>query len=358
MQIPAGTIAPAGRDLMPFENSSPRRICHTLALLAVLAAVLLSACNLPVTVSLVWPTPPAAMPTAILPPDTPTPFQPLPPTLQAAAEMGAPPIQGSMPAAEPQPSAANLLLATASAAPGAPATSPSNPAPTTGAALPSATAKIPAATTIPKPTSFSPAQVQPKISSPTPTRATTQVLPPSPTSTSIPPTVPPAPTLTWTTAPPQPPPPTATLTSVSIPPTSPPAACAATGNAGYEQTLLTLINQERANQGLAALNWQSQLAAAARLHSTDMACNNFFSHTGSNGSTFDQRIRAQGYSFSYAAENLAAGGSPQDAFNGWMNSPGHRANMLSPNLQEIGVGYMYNGGTTYGSYFTANFGAP
>ncbi|NPV75550.1 MAG: hypothetical protein HPY59_04165 [Anaerolineae bacterium] len=330
---------------MPLKNSPPRwMICHTLAPLAILAAILLSACNLPVTVSLVWPTPLAAAPTAIVPQDTPTPFQPLPPTLQAAAELGATPVQDSTPTAEPQPSPTNLLPATASVAPGAPASSSPNPTSLVGATLPSATLIIPPSATIPKPTSASPAQVQPKISSPTPTHANTQILPPSPTSTSIPPTIPPTPT--------------ATLTNVPIPPTSPPAACAATGNTAYEQTLLTLINQERANQGLSALNWQSQLATAARLHSTDMACNNFFSHTGSSGSTFDQRIRAQGYSFSYAAENLAAGGGPQDAFNSWMNSPGHRANMLSPNLQEIGIGYMYNGGTTYGGYFTANFGAP
>lgn len=344
---------------MLFQNSSPHQTGKTPFLHIILMAVFISACNLPVTVSLVWPTPPAAMPASILPPDTATPFQPLAPTLQVAAELLPVSEQNTTFTAEPQPSAANEFTTTPSITPGVSTVLPSSTLPPTNSAPLTAMAKTFFTTvTGPKPTGISPTKTQPKIQTPIPTRANTQVLlPPTvPPSATIPPTVPPPPTTIPPTAPP--PPPTAIPPSATTPPTSPPSACAASGNAGYEQTLFSLINQERANQGLSALNWQSQLATAASVHSTDMACNNFFSHTGSNGSTFDQRIRAQGYSFSSAAENLFAGGGPQDAFTAWMNSPGHRANMLNPNLQEIGIGYMYNGGTTYGGYYTANFGTP
>lgn len=119
-----------------------------------------------------------------------------------------------------------------------------------------------------------------------------------------------------------------------------------------------MINQERANQGLGPLAAQGQLAAAARIHSQDMACNNFFSHTGSDGSTFASRIYAQGYGFSAAGENLYAGGGAADAFYAWMNSAGHRANMLNPGYTEAGIGYIYEPNSPYGSYFTAEFAAP
>jgi uncharacterized protein YkwD len=106
----------------------------------------------------------------------------------------------------------------------------------------------------------------------------------------------------------------------------------------------------------------SQLTAAARQHSRDMACNNFFSHYGSDGSSPFDRIAWSGFSYSAAAENIYAGSgsynSPQQAFNGWMNSSGHRTNMLNPTYTHIGVGYIYNANSTYGGYFTANFARP
>lgn len=123
--------------------------------------------------------------------------------------------------------------------------------------------------------------------------------------------------------------------------------------------MIALINVERAARGLGQLAQQSQLTAAAQAHSTDMACNNFFSHTGSDGSSPFDRMTRQGYRFSAAAENIAAGyGSPQDVVNGWMNSEGHRDNILNPTYVHIGVGYVNNPDSQYGNYWTATFSAP
>lgn len=123
--------------------------------------------------------------------------------------------------------------------------------------------------------------------------------------------------------------------------------------------MVALINQERANVGLSALSVDSRLTSAARVHSNDMACNNFFSHTSpTTGSPFD-RISAAGYSYSWAGENIAAGyGSPAAVVEGWMNSPGHKANILSENFTQTGVGYAYWAGSDYGVYWTQVFAKP
>ena len=92
-----------------------------------------------------------------------------------------------------------------------------------------------------------------------------------------------------------------------------------------------------------------------------MALQDFFSHTGIDGSTMTQRIGVAGYQFSSAAENIAAGyTTPEEVVGGWMNSPGHRANILNPNLTEIGVGYYCletdPGTLNYNHYWTQDFG--
>ena len=161
-----------------------------------------------------------------------------------------------------------------------------------------------------------------------------------------------------------------TTTAIS-PPTStvaPPSAtpvddCAATGNSAFESRLLELINAERQSQGLNAYRLQSQLQSAARRHSQDMACNGFLSHTGSDGSSVRDRVEQEGYDWSWIGENIFATGdasssAPQRAFDWWMNSAPHRANLLSPNYTEIGLGYRYLAGSGYGGYFTAVFARP
>ncbi len=120
-----------------------------------------------------------------------------------------------------------------------------------------------------------------------------------------------------------------------------------------------MINDARQAEGLHPLSAQSQLTAAARVHSNDMACNDFISHTGSDGSSPADRVTAQGYSYSWVGENIFAGSSsPQTAFKWWMNSEPHRNNILHSNYTEIGIGYSYLAGSRYGSHYTAVFARP
>lgn len=137
-----------------------------------------------------------------------------------------------------------------------------------------------------------------------------------------------------------------------------PLAPGAQAQAGdFIQRVLDLTNQQRAQAGLPPLTLDPALNSSALAHSQDMASHNFFSHTGSDGSSVDQRIRAAGYSPLWAwGENIAAGQpSPEEVVNAWMNSPSHRANILSPYYHEIGVAYVYAAGTTYLHYWTQDF---
>ena len=138
-----------------------------------------------------------------------------------------------------------------------------------------------------------------------------------------------------------------------------------------EQQVLDLVNQQRQQQGCAALTRSEQLSAAANAHSQDMALHDLFSHTGSDGSSMVSRVEATGYSYSMLAENLAAGArTAEEVVAGWMNSPGHRANILNCDLHELGVGYymqlddqsnvrLDNGqlGGPYRYYWTQDFGS-
>jgi uncharacterized protein YkwD len=143
----------------------------------------------------------------------------------------------------------------------------------------------------------------------------------------------------------------------------PAGTCQAQRDTDYESQVLTLINNARTSQGLQALDLQPQLSAAALAHSMDMACNDFIDHTGTDGSSWTDRITAQGYSYSYASENIYVGnpqfgGTPQGAFDWWMNSQVHRDNILSDKITEIGIGYAYNENSTYGGYYTVDFATP
>ncbi len=155
-------------------------------------------------------------------------------------------------------------------------------------------------------------------------------------------------------------------TITSVPPeTQTPDGCTFSGNATYENQVVVLINQERTDLGLPALGNNSSLQLAARRHSEDMACNDFFSHIGSDGSTLSSRLLAAGYSYSWAAENIAASSSSnfsaQAVVSMWMNSPGHKANILSENVTQLGVGFRYAGDSAaqdFDAYYTADFGRP
>lgn len=125
-----------------------------------------------------------------------------------------------------------------------------------------------------------------------------------------------------------------------------PGLDAAAAGPSFEEQVLELVNQERAFYQLPPLKLQNQLAQAAEGHSAAMASRNFFAHCDlDTQSSPGQRIAATGYSPVTLAENIAAGQtSPASVMNAWMNSSGHRANILSSSAWELGVGYVYDGG--------------
>ncbi|MFC4058217.1 sigma-70 family RNA polymerase sigma factor [Planomonospora corallina] len=121
-----------------------------------------------------------------------------------------------------------------------------------------------------------------------------------------------------------------------------------------EDEVVRLTNVARADAGCGPLRNDEKLRQAARGHSTDMAVRGYFDHTSADGRSPWDRIRAAGYD-SPAAENIAAGQSTAAAVvNSWLNSPGHRANMLNCSYKAIGAGVYYKAGGT--RYWTQNFG--
>ncbi len=129
----------------------------------------------------------------------------------------------------------------------------------------------------------------------------------------------------------------------------------------FETQLLRLTNTnlERQKRGLAPLKLSAQLSRAAQLHGTDMAKNNYFSHTGRNGSNLGDRAKASGYKYSRVGENIAAGrATAEGTMKQWMNSAGHRANILNPKFTEIGFGYANTPNSRYQHYWVQVFGTP
>ncbi|MCJ8282808.1 MAG: CAP domain-containing protein, partial [Rivularia sp. ALOHA_DT_140] len=101
-------------------------------------------------------------------------------------------------------------------------------------------------------------------------------------------------------------------------------------------------NKYRIEAGLQPLVLNLDLSESAQMHSEDMAHNDFFSHTGSNGTRVSDRTKSAGYESSFVGQNIAAGYmSAEEVVRGWMNSPGHRENILNPSYKEIGIGYYY-----------------
>ena len=124
-----------------------------------------------------------------------------------------------------------------------------------------------------------------------------------------------------------------------------------------EQRLLDLVNAARASAGCPALTPDSRLSAAALEHSRDMANRSYFEHTSPDGITPWSRMLAAGYQFSLAGENIAAGYSNVDAaFNGWMNSAGHRSNILNCSFRNMGLGLVNQPGSPWTYYWTQAFG--
>ncbi|RDU36033.1 sporulation protein [Neobacillus piezotolerans] len=119
----------------------------------------------------------------------------------------------------------------------------------------------------------------------------------------------------------------------------------------YEQQVVTLTNQERAKAGLGALKVDANLSKMAREKSRDMSANGYFDHNSPTyGSPFDM-MKKFGISYSSAGENIAMGQrTPQEVVTAWMNSEGHRKNILNPNFTHIGVGHI-----AQGNYWTQEF---
>lgn len=124
---------------------------------------------------------------------------------------------------------------------------------------------------------------------------------------------------------------------------------------GAEAQVLTLVNKERASAGCSPLTSNAKLTEAADDYSDVMARSGVMSHTGPDGSTMAGRVDAAGYAWSTLGENIARGQSDAAAvMDAWMNSPGHRANILNCSFKEIGVGVHFGDG---GPWWTQNFGA-
>ncbi len=127
------------------------------------------------------------------------------------------------------------------------------------------------------------------------------------------------------------------------------------------EKVVELTNLERAKAGLPSLTPNNQLVNAAQNHSSNMLQDDFFDHTAPDGSSVSNRAKDSGYEYLLVGENIAAGQTTaEEVVQGWMNSPGHRANILNPNYTEIGVGYEYapndSGSVNYNHYWTQVFG--
>ncbi|QED48278.1 CAP domain-containing protein [Cytobacillus dafuensis] len=130
-----------------------------------------------------------------------------------------------------------------------------------------------------------------------------------------------------------------------------PSTPASSSVSAYEQKVVDLTNQERAKNGLPALQLDVNLSKVARTKSMDMKTKGYFDHNSPTyGSPFDM-MKQFGITYSSAGENIAMGQrTPEEVVNAWMNSEGHRKNILNPSFTNIGVGYVADG-----NYWTQQF---
>lgn len=134
------------------------------------------------------------------------------------------------------------------------------------------------------------------------------------------------------------------------------------------QKLLALINEARKQPrqcgtqsfgGTSPLVWNAALGTAAESHSRAMANGNFFSHLGSDGRTPGDRAELAGYDGTRTGENIAAAlDTPRKVLDGWLASPGHCANLMSPQFSELGAAYAVDPQSDAGIYWAVLFGAP
>ena len=132
----------------------------------------------------------------------------------------------------------------------------------------------------------------------------------------------------------------------------------ASASVSDEVRVVELVNEQRAAHGLPPMAINDTLGQAAQGYAGYMAEANFFAHRGLDGSTLVTRAEAAGYrAWSFLGENLAAGQpTPERVVTAWMNSPTHRANVLSAEGAEIGIGKAYNPNAKYRVYWAMEIG--
>ena len=144
------------------------------------------------------------------------------------------------------------------------------------------------------------------------------------------------------------------------------ANCGLNGAAGIQGEVMQRVNALRAAGAMCGstayaatvpMAWNSLLLQAASGHSSDMAQNNYFSHTSLDGRTMVQRVVATGYTYKALGENIAAGQSTvESVITGWTNSPGHCQNLMNPALRDIGVACVRSDTSSYRYYWTMVLG--
>jgi len=127
-------------------------------------------------------------------------------------------------------------------------------------------------------------------------------------------------------------------------------------NLTYEQKVTELVNIERQKAGLSSLTLDTSISNVARTKSKDMAANNYFAHQSPTYGSAGDMLKQFGIKWSAWGENIASGQrTPEAVVTAWMNSSGHRANILSTNFSKIGVGYVTNSnGTPYWTQIFTN----
>ncbi|ADG82492.1 CAP domain-containing protein [Thermincola potens] len=124
----------------------------------------------------------------------------------------------------------------------------------------------------------------------------------------------------------------------------------------FEQRVLELVNIERKKAGLQPVVLDKKLTLAARAKAQDMVDKRYFGHTSPTYGTFGEQLKYFGISYRSAGENIASGQkTPEAVMKSWMNSPGHRANILSPKFNKMGVGYAYTSAGNYHHYWAQWF---
>lgn len=123
---------------------------------------------------------------------------------------------------------------------------------------------------------------------------------------------------------------------------------------GYKEQVVTIMNQERSAAGVGGITQNATLDNLAQIRAQEIVTS--FSHTRPNGTSCFTVFEENGVTYMAAGENIAAGyGTPEEVMAGWMNSEGHRANILNGNFTQVGIGYYTDPNSTYGTYWVQIF---